>query len=504
MQTPQLLPRLVTEEPPKPSRSLFSFLRAKNKRTNFAPEAERKSMAETAKDDALRLCPWASDDKSSWSRVLKSLNRLASEEHVLSGDEIKFDFDDPDLLESDKYLLEKLESLQVQPEASDTESVFQTTLSLAPTIHTNELVTESKPFYHSCTLSLPTKPSPQSSSSSLLLTTVSRPEVRLNCSSQTVYSVRNAKAESTTPMQDFLALNNTVNSKGQTIFTEKRDGKYYMWATHHSNRANDPEKYWFYVVRTSFVGTDDELTAVIFAELTPKTGWVYDADMHYKGHFYLVKVKPMSEKRAFDSSMQANPPRAHSMIFVNKIQGHLPMFEFHSGQPFVSYKDPKLNYHLHWVDWEHQRLWQICSIKPFHSPNWNASQTRPIPILFNGGLYLIESSQIVKCYLSYDGDVPRLVSMRKWSYDTPLASKAILWADHIDAKHVVLHHSEGYHVYDLEKKQHYESLLNKDRPSLWSLVDGKIHKFGYTQTLLDKIEASVARRKLQVGDRVDF
>ncbi|KAG5361938.1 hypothetical protein CJU90_3409 [Yarrowia sp. C11] len=562
MQTPQLLPRLVPDLSPKVSRKgiwpLFSSGGAQKepKKKNHwidnstYPFRSKKTMVEqAAREKALKLCPWAfseKDDSEQWPKIAQNLTKIASmsaKASKVAGDDIKFDFREHEIGEI-PGLLDELELLSITDSEDESEvngtdtngttvttddtattngnattngtavttngteeqdpKMFHTNISLAPTIHTNELVNkESTPFYHSETLSLPTRP-PQGSTSSLVLTTVSRPEVRLNCASQTVYSVRNAKAESTTPMQDFTALNNTVNSRGQTIFTEKRDGRYYLWATHHSNKANDPDKYWFYVVRTSFVDPDGELTAVVFAELTPKTGWVYDPDMHYKGHFYLVKVKPMTEKRAFDSNTQANPPRANSLIFVNKLAGHLPMLEFHSGQPFVSYKDPSRNYHLHWVDWERQKLWQICHIKPFQGPGWNAAQTRPIPILFNGGMYLIESSQIIKCYFTYQGDVPRLVSMRRWTYDQPLASKAILWADHLGAKHVVLHHLEGYHIYDLEKKQHYESSINKDRPSLWSLVDGKIHKFGYTQSLLDKIEASVARRKLQAGDRVDF
>lgn len=506
-----------------------------------------------ARDNALKLCPWASDPlntEASWLKVGKSLAKIASvpvTEATVSGDDIKFDFRDN---ESNDIpgLIDELEFLELPDSETESDTVgdevdgntdnsvdasfddtvngtvdgvttngtvsktantrsiiFETTDSLAPKIHTNELVNVvSTPFYHSHTLSLPTKPPTPSTNSNLTITTVSRPEVRLNCVSQTVYSVRNKKAENSTSMQQFVALNNNVNSKGQTIFTEKKDGRYYLWATHHSSRANDPEKYWFYVVRALYVDPEGELTAVIFAELTPKTGWVYDPDMHYKGHFYLARVKPMSEKQALDSKTHANPPRADKMIFINKMHRHIPMLEIHSGQQFISYKDPALNYHLHWVDWDSRRLWQICHIKPFQGAKWKASQTRPIPILFNGGMYLIESSQVIKCYFTYDGDVPRLVSMRKWKYDQPLASKAILWADHLDAKHVVLRHSEGYHMYNLETQQHYESSINKDRPSLWSLVDGKIHKFGYTQSLLDKIEASVAKRKLQAGDKVDF
>lgn len=577
MHAPQLLPRLVTDVSPKSSRkSLWAFLRTSSRfHRNRSFEdtiwvesyrrraRSRRTMGDiAARDDALKLCPWASDHlntESSWLKVGKSLTKIASvpvTEATVTGDDIKFDFRDT---ESNDIpgLIEDLDFLNLSDTESETDTVgdgienadkdsvdsvsdkskdsvnetnndtvngtlttngtatktdlstrstvFETTNSLAPKIHTNELVNvESTPFYHSHTLSLPTKPPTPNTNNNLIITTVSKPEVRLDCASQTVYSVRNRKAENTTSMQEFVALNNHVNSKGQTIFTEKQEGRYYLWATHHSSRANDPEKYWFYVVRASYVDTDGDLTAVIFAELTPKSGWVYDPEMHYKGQFYLAKIKPMTEKQAFDSANLANPPRADKMIFIKKMPRHLPMLEIHSGQQFISYKDKSLNYHLHWVDWESRRLWQICHIKPFQGANWKASQTRPIPILFNGGMYLIESSQIIKCYFTYDGDVPRLVSMRRWEYDQPLASKAILWADHLDAKHVVLHHTEGYHMYNLETQQHYESSINKDRPSLWSLVDGKIHKFGYTQNLLDKIEASVAKRKLQAGDRVEF
>lgn len=562
MQTPQVLPRLVTDLPPKACRKSFwrFFWHNETKKpcqTNVwidnsgQPLLSKKDMAEiAARHKALKLCPWASqdqDDPASWLKIARNLKRIArvsAKASKVAGDDIKFDFREheigeiPGLLDELELLAlsDDLDSVNGDTNTEDldgeavTEDVndkingdtpvtttngttnphvdpnmFYTSVTLAPRSHTNQLVdTESKPFYHSSTFSLPTRPSPQGSNSSLILTTVSRPEVRLDCASQTVYSARHAKTEKSTSMQNFTALNNTVNSRGQTIFTDKRDGKYYLWATHHSTRANDPDKYWFYVVRASFVSPDGELTAVIFAELTPKTGWVYDPDMHYRGHFYLVKVKPMSAKQAFDSETQANPPRAHAMIFVNKIQDHLPSLEIHSNQQFISYKDRGLNYHLHWVDWDNQKLWQLCHIKPFQSPPWNASQTRPIPILFNGGMYLIESSQIVKCYFIYEGVIPRLVSMRRWTYDQPLASKAILWADHLDAKHVVLHHSEGYHIYDLEKQQHYESSISKDRASLWSLLDGKVLQFGYTQTLLDKVEASVAKKKLQAGEKVEF
>lgn len=111
---------------------------------------------------------------------------------------------------------------------------------------------------------------------------------------------------------------------------------------------------------------------------------------------------------------------------------------------------------------------------------------------------------MIKCHLVFEGEDARPIKIEQWTYDTPLESRAIRWADHIDARHVVLHHTKGYHVYDLEEKTHHEVVLNADRPSLWSFLDGKIHRFGFTQHLLDKIDNSVCRKKLQVGDRVEF
>lgn len=517
MQDPQLLPRLVPELPAKPQRT-FSW----SKFNPFGPKApyenvwvqpagysaRKKKMAEeAARVKALKLCPWAENNGSDWETVLKELTNEAKTVPKESK-EIKFDFGASQLPDVESLKLDLniggKQILSKKRSEDDDLTIFTTNNSVAPTIHTNEPVDkESTPFYHSNTFSVSTKPSPHSSSSSLILTTVSRPEVKLNCASKTVYSVKRTKPESTL-MQKFTALNNTVNSRGQTIFAEKVDGKFYLWASHHSAKAAQPDKYWFYVVRHSVVSPDGDLIALIFAELTPVTGWKYDPEMHYKGQFYITKVKPMTKKQAFDSETQENPPRADKLIYINKRTGLLPMLEVHSGQAFVSYKDPVLNYNLTYVDWDNQKLWEICHVVPYKSPDWNASQTRPIPILFNGGMYLIESTQIVKFHVSFKGDTCKLISMRKWKYDKPLVSRAILWADHLDAKHVVLHHSQGYHIYDMEKQQHVEANMDKERPYLWSLVDGKVHKFGYTQGLLDKIEQCVAKRKLQAGDKVEF
>lgn len=410
MQLPQLIPRLVTETRPNSNWTLTNWFSLRRANSIPDPYGRRQRqirikeiMAEVeVREAALKLCPWASSEDGQWKGVTGQLQKLAT--RIVSREPIKFNFSpstdylgaieglgadiskitiagvtDPDQTTNGETDTEKTEGDDKQP------VVLTTSQSLAPTNHTNELVaSDSTPFYHSHTLTLPTKPAPQSANGGLVLSTVSRSEIRLNCCSQTVHSVKSTKAESS-PMQDFHALNNTVNSKGQTVFTEKKDGKYYIWATHHSTTANDPEKYWFYVVRNTYVGPDGHLTAVIFAELTPRSGWVYDPDMHYKGHFYLAKIKPMAEKKALDHATHLNPPRANRNIFIPKRKACLPMLEIHSGEPFVFYKNKQLDYYLSWVDWENQKLWSMCHVTPLHSPQWNASQTRPIPILFNGG-----------------------------------------------------------------------------------------------------------------------